>query len=291
MKQLITTADDFGMAPSVNEAVLDAHTRGVLTSASLMVNGTAFEDAVRRARQTPSLAVGLHLTLVQGKATLPPRQIPHLVDGEGWFRRQPVGAGCRYFFDARLRPEIESEVRAQIEKFLATGLALDHLNGHLNIHLHPTVFDLVVQLSREYSLPALRVPNQPWWPTLRAHRRAPISKTLHALIFGRLGARARAILRHERPRHADHVYGLLESGDVNEPYLLNLLRRLPEGLSEIYFHPARNPCVEFRRWNPTYQAEAEWQALTSPRVRDLLGQLGIRLATYSTAPRSDGVSR
>lgn len=288
MKELIITADDFGMAPSVNEAVIEAHSHGVLTSASLMVNGAAFEDAVLRARQTPSLAVGLHLALVRGKATLPPRQIPHLVDEQGRFGNHPVGAGCRYYFTSRLHAEIESEVRAQIERFLATGLVLDHLDGHLNIHLHPTVFDIVVRLSDEYPIPALRVPRQPWWSTLRAHRRAPLGKTLHALIFQLLGARARAALRQRGPRCADHVYGLLESGDMNEPYLLDLLRRLPDGLSEIYCHPARSPDDEFRRRNPTCRAEAEYRALTSRRVRDLLGQLGIRLVTWARSCESAG---
>ncbi|MDD2707284.1 MAG: hopanoid biosynthesis-associated protein HpnK [Verrucomicrobiae bacterium] len=280
MRQLIVTSDDFGMASSVNEAVIDTHTRGVLTSASLMVNGAAVEEAARLARQTPSLAVGLHLTLAQGRAVLPPERIPHLTDADGFFSNNAAGAGWRYFFDPACRREIEAEVRAQIEKFLALGLKMDHLDGHMNIHLHPVVRDLLVRLGGEYPIRALRVPRQPWWQACRLHRRELLSKTLHALVFGALGARARAAMRGRGLRYADRVYGMLESGGMNEAYLLELLRRLPEGVSEVYFHPARTPCADFLKWNPTYQAVAEWEALTSPRVRDLIGQEGIQLVTY-----------
>lgn len=280
MKQLILTADDFGMAKCVNDGVIEAHSRGVLTSASLMVNGTAFDDAERRARMTPSLAVGLHLTLVQGKPTLPREKIPDLVGADGHFATNPVGTGVRYFFQRALLPQIEAEVRAQIEKFLATGLRMDHLDGHLNLHMHPTVLMLILKLADEYKIRALRVPDEPWLPSLMWNGRGLATKTFHAMVFLPLRARTKPRLREADIRCANRVYGLLESGDVNEEYVLNILRVLPEGITEIYFHAARTPCAEFHRWNPTYQAEAELAALTSARVRDFIRQTGIELVTY-----------
>lgn len=271
------------MATCVNEAVIEAHRKGVLTSASLMVNGLAFEDGVRRAKLNPSLAVGLHLVLLQGRSTLSPRHIPDLVDRSGYFHTNPVGTGFRYFFQSRLRLQLEAEIRAQLEKFLATGLFPDHLNGHLNIHMHPTVWTIIRNLSDEYHIRAVRIPSQPWWQAMTRHRKQPIYKTLHALVFGPLGLRARDSLRNTQIHSARHVYGLLESGDVNESYLLGLLAGLPEGLTEIYFHPANMPCEEFRRWNPAYNAEAELQALTSLQVRDFIRQSGIQLVTYSNS--------
>lgn len=280
MRQLILTADDFGMAQCVNEAVLEAHTRGVLTSASLMVNGAAFDDAVLRAQATPTLAVGLHLTLAQGKATLPQQKIPDLVNGEGYLETNPTTAGFRYFFQPNLLPQIEAEVRAQIEKYLATDLSLNHLDGHVNMHIHPTVLDLILKLADEYHIRALRVPNEPWLPSLMWNGQSVASKTFHALAFRPLSARTKPRLREAGVRYAHRVYGLLESGDVNEAYLLGVLQELPEGLTEIYLHPARSPCAEFRRWNPTCQAEAELQALTSERVREFIRHAGIELVSY-----------
>jgi len=283
MKQLILTADDFGMAQCVNEAVIEAHTAGVLTSASLMVNGMAFDDAVHRARATPTLAVGLHLTLAQGKSTLPREQIPDLTDATGYFPNQPVGAGLRYFFRRGLRSQIEAEVRAQIEKFLATGLALDHLDGHMNIHMHPTILALLLNLSGEYGIRALRVPDEPWFPSLLWNGPGVAGKTFHAAAFRPLGARAKTRLRVQGLRCANRVYGLLESGHMNEAYLMGLLQELPDGLTEIYFHAAKSPCAEFRRWNPSYRAEEELQALTSERVREFLRSSNIERVCYSKA--------
>src|SRR5262245_47506187 len=125
LKQLILNADDFGLASCVNDAVVEAHRHGVLTSASLMVNGLGFEDAVRQAKQNPSLAVGLHLVLLQGRATPSARHIPELTDTSGCFAMTPVSTGLRYSFPPQLRSQLEAEIRAPIEKSLATSLLMD----------------------------------------------------------------------------------------------------------------------------------------------------------------------
>src|SRR5512140_2864174 len=144
-RRLIVNADDFGKSESVNEAVLRAHREGVLTTASLMVNEPACAAAVQIARENPRLGVGLHLTLLCGRSALPPRDIPGLVDSEGNFTNNPAGAGFRYFFSSGLRPQLRAEIHAQFEKFRATGLSLDHVNGHLHLHLHPTVLAILTE--------------------------------------------------------------------------------------------------------------------------------------------------
>lgn len=270
------------MAECVNDAVVEAHTNGVLTSASLLVNGAAFDDAVAKAKRNPSLAVGLHLALVRSRAALSRPEIPNLVDGEGFFFTNATDAGMRYFFSAKLRPELEAEIRAQLDKFLATGLRLDHVDGHLNIHVHPTVLSILIQLSDEYRIPALRIPDQPWLWTMRNHPERRISKTLHAITFAPLARRAKKMLRG-RFGFADRVHGNLESGNVHEAYLAKLLEELPDGLTEIYLHPAKSPCPEYRRWNPDYEGESELKALTNTRIRDLIRQRSIELVTYGTA--------
>ena len=121
------TGDDFGLTVSVNEAVEIAHRDRVLRAASLMVGGSAAEDAVERARRLPGLRVGLHLVLVEGRPVLPPAQLPDLVDADGEFSRDLVAAGFRFFFRPGARRQLAAEIRAQFEAFRATGLGLDHV--------------------------------------------------------------------------------------------------------------------------------------------------------------------
>ena len=142
--RLIVNADDFGISDSANRAIERAHREGILTSASLMVAGDAAAAAVQIARNNPRLGVGLHSVLVCGRSVLPPKEIPGLVDEQGRFTNQPVVAGMRYFFGLGLQAQVRREVLAQFERFQATGLALDHVNGHLNFHLHPGVFRVLL---------------------------------------------------------------------------------------------------------------------------------------------------
>jgi len=154
-KTVIFTADDFGMSPALNAAVALAHGRGLLKGASLMVTGAAVDQAVALARVTPELCLGVHLTLIQGRSVLPPQDLPHLVDAQGSFCTNPVQAGWRYYWRAELLPEIRRELAAQIEAALAAGLKIWFLNSHVNLHLHPSIFPMVVDLAREYGIPAV----------------------------------------------------------------------------------------------------------------------------------------
>lgn len=149
-QRVIFNADDFGRSRSINEAVIRAHREGVLTTASLMVNGDAFDEAVALAKTHPALGVGLHLTLVTGRSTLPHAEIPGLVSHNGEFSNNPVAAGLGAFFRRSLRPQLEAEIAAQIARFQATGLVMDHVNGHLNFHLHPTIFGILMRIFADW---------------------------------------------------------------------------------------------------------------------------------------------
>lgn len=281
-QRVIFNADDFGRSPAINEAVIRAHREGVLTTASLMVNGEAFEEAVTLAKANPTLGVGLHLTLVMGKATLPPEKIPGLANARGEFTEHPVAAGLRAFFNRSLRAPLEAEIGAQIDKFDATGLVMDHLNGHLNFHLHPTIFGILMRLlkegrihppsptgrANESGLPPIRLTRDPFWLNVKLARGRWFYRASHALIFNLLSARARPTLNRLGIRHTDTVFGLLQNARVSEDYLLKLLPRLPAGDVEIYSHP----CLE--------KFPDEFAALTSPFVKGLTKRLGIQLCRH-----------
>jgi hopanoid biosynthesis associated protein HpnK len=279
-KQLIVSGDDFGLSPGTNSGIIKAHRDGILTNASLMVNGSAFAEAVALAHATPSLAVGLHLVLVQGRTTLEPSDIPDLVDRSGAFRNNAPAAGLRYFFVPRLRRQIEREIGAQLERYLSTGLPLSHVDGHLNIHMHPSVLAILLKLASRYGIRAMRLPREPWRISLRLDPREQRRKLMEALIFRNLTRFARPRLAAHGIRHPDQMFGLHQSGHVTEPYVLGVLRHLPPGITEVYGHPALVD-ADARRWRPAdYESEAEVAAFTSERVRDALRAADIELTSY-----------
>lgn len=266
-RRLIVTADDFGESRSVNEAVIRAHREGILTCASLIVGGEAFEEAVELARAHPKLGVGLHLTVCCGRPVLPASHVPDLVNEEGRFSDCPLEAGLKYFFNRAARRQLEKEIEAQFEKFEATGLALDHLNGHLHFHLHPTVFGIIQRVWRRFHVRALRLVREPWELNFLRESGRWGYRISHAAVFGWLSGRAVAELKRSDVTFVEQVFGLLENGRMNEDYLLGLLEQLPDGVSEVYFHPS----VEKR---------TELEALTSERVAAAVRKKGVELIRY-----------
>jgi hopanoid biosynthesis associated protein HpnK len=280
MKELIINADDFGLSEGTNRAIAHAFREGILTSASLMVRGGAFEQAVSVARENPGLQVGLHLTLVQGRSVLSPGEIPALVDGKGNFPHAPVNAGMRYFFDKSLKTELYREIEAQIRAFHQTGICLSHIDGHLNIHMHPVVFDILMELMPKYRISSFRLTRENLLSNLAVDKGGICGKMLDAFIFSALARRCVPRLERVGIAFASEVKGLLNSGRMTEQYLLRALDGLTAGITEIYFHPGCHPCGELRRLMPDYLHEQELSALTSPRVRERLAELGIRLRNY-----------
>ena len=267
-RRLIVNADDFGRSASINQAVVRAHREGILTTASLMVNEPAFEEAVALARDNPTLGVGLHLTLLCGHSTLPHAEIPGLVNANGEFGNNPPGTGFRYFFQHGLREQLRREIHAQFQKFRATRLPLDHVNGHLHLHLHPTVFRILMSDAAQLGIKRLRLTFDPFRLNLRLASGHLAYRALHAAIYHALSARARPALAQRGIRHTEAVFGLLQNARVDEPYITRLLPQIPAGDSELYSHPSLD---EF---------ENEFNALISPRVREQVNQLGIKLIRY-----------
>ncbi len=267
-RRLIVNADDFGRSSSINEAVIRAHREGILTTASLMVNEPACAEAVEMARANPRLGVGLHLALLFGRSALPPERIPGLVNERGEFSEQPAWAGARFFFQRSLHPQIEAEIEAQFARFRATGLALDHVNGHLHMHLHPVVFGILRRRAREWGITRLRFTRDPFWLNARLAGGAWFYRASHALIYRVLSARARGALAALGVRHTEVVFGLLQNAQVDEAYIRRLLPALPSGDSELYSHPS---LAEFGH---------EFEGLVSPRVAQLVRDERIELIRY-----------
>ena len=267
-KRFIVNADDFGLSGSVNTAVIRAHREGILTSASLMVNEDGFDEAVKLAKENPKLGVGLHLTLLQGRSTLPQEKIPGLVNSRGEFSNSAVAVGMKYFFKPSLVEQLRAEIHAQFEKFHSTGLPLDHVNGHLHLHLHPVIFKILMDDSEALGIRQMRLTRDCLARSRKLSSGHWIYRISHAAIFEFLSRRARKPLQQQGIKHAQTTFGLLQDSRVDEDCILRLLPELPPGDSELYSHPSLG---EFRH---------EFDALVSPRVKKQIKILGIELIRY-----------
>ena len=242
MKRLVINADDFGFTKDVNAGIRQAHLHGVLTAATLMANGDAFEDAVRLARETPSLDIGAHLVLVQGRSMVTGRPLPD----------KPVGLVA-----ALLRGQIDvrAELRAQIEKIIAAGLRPTHLDSHKHTHLLPNVFHEVVKLAQEFRIPYVRLP----------------LRSLYREFAARHGVHM-----------ADHFRGFRLTGSLNEKTFAAALARLPEGTTEFMCHPGYlGPELASASTRLKESRVKELEALTSPRIRQIIADEQIELTKFA----------
>ena len=278
MKYLIVTADDFGLADEVNRAVEIAHVEGVLTAASLMVGAPAASDAVETARRLPRLAVGLHLALVVALPILPASALPDLVDAHGRLRTDMARLGAAIFLSPRVRSQMLAEVRAQFEAFRATGLRLDHVTGHRHFHLHPSVTSAILDHAAQFGVRAIRAPLEPRGVLKRIEGG---NSRLAATAIRPWVRLHRSYLRRGGLATPDQVFGLAWSGAMTEARLAGLIAHLPDGVSEIYAHPAT--ASVFAGSAPGYRYPEELAALTSPALRRQIEAAGLATGGFADA--------
>ena len=223
-KCLIMTGDDFGLNSRVNEAVEQLYQAGILTQASLMVNEAGVDEALRIARRHPGLVVGLHLSLCCGLAS----KSSFLTDAQGRLSPSPAQAGVWYAFKPALRLALRAEIEAQFAKFAALGLPPVYWDGHTHLHLHPEVLKLTLPVAAAAGFRAVRLVREPGW-------------TMLPVIFRLLSRAAQPKLARYGIRYVDRLFGLRHTGRVTTRVLENWLGGLPEGWSEIYFHPGAEP--------------------------------------------------
>jgi len=242
-----------------------------------MVGGEASVDAVARAHRLPELRVGLHLNLTDGRPVLPETEIPQLLRENGEFDRNMARAGVRFFMFPGVRRQLASEIRAQFTAFHATGLPLDHVNAHKHMHLHPCIARLIVEIGCDYGLKAVRVPSEP----VTVLRRAFPDERYRTPLYGPWVGALRRRLQRAGLHTNDHIFGLAWSGGMVEDRILRLIPHLPDGVSEIYFHPAAEYAPSLVATMPSYRHSEELAALLSPLLRDRIAEAGISLVSYS----------
>jgi hopanoid biosynthesis associated protein HpnK len=288
LKQLIINADDLGLTPGVNLGIIRAFQAGIVTSASLLVTGSAFEDAVALARQSSKLDVGLHLALVEERAVLGRDALPTLVDETGRFPRTS-GEFIRRAILGRISwHQVEREIAAQIARFQQTGLRLSHINSHQHLHVFPPVFEIIKRLTRGMDNLWIRNPAGPW-------RKSPgvrIGRWIQRLGLNLTCLAARGLHDGSQPQMPDGLYGFEVSGRLTRSALEQILRKIPDGLYELICHPGEDDAetrTRYSHWG--YRWAEELEALTAPETRGILEKQGIVLTSFvrSTGNRCNAV--
>jgi hopanoid biosynthesis associated protein HpnK len=265
-RRLIVTGDDFGARPGVNAAIARAHREGILTTASLMVTGDALDEAVELARAMPGLSTGLHLVLCDARPVSAPETIPDLVTAEGRLPRAPGPTGVAHaLLWPRRRAQIEREIRAQFEAYLATGLPLHHLDGHHHLHMHPFVFGILERCFEDYKVSWVRLVEEQG-RTARRGGESWLGEGI-AWAFGALARRHRASLaRRGAVRAPDALHGLRASGAMDRAEWLRALPHLDGATVEVYTHP-----------DTEGPGRAELEALCDPEVREAVEAAGFTI--------------
>ncbi len=274
---LIVSADDYGLTERVSEGILDAHEHGVVTSASVIAVAPAFESTVKRLHDVPSLGVGAHFTVVgEDPPLLSAREIPSLVDRSGnfyptWRSFVPRAAAGRIDPD-----DLRREFTGQLDAIRSAGLTVDHFDTHQNVHLWPTVSDVLLDLGDATDVHAIRV--------MRSNARGPVGITVR-----RLAKRLEAQLSERHWAWTGAATGLDEAGSIGLGEMVEAVGRLASSgaaSAELATHPGLpdDPARERYKWN--YKWDAEFNALCSETVRIAINELGFRLGTFADLPRA-----
>jgi chitin disaccharide deacetylase len=286
VRRLIINADDFGFTSGVNRAIAEAHTRGVVTSSTLMATGAAFSEAVELARTIPQLSIGCHIVLIDGAPVLPGRQIPSLTEnnGSGRFRDGITNFAARALCGGMHPDELEAEAAAQIGKLQAAGVAVSHFDAHKHTHLFPRVLRPLLKAAAQCGIRAVRNPFGPRLP-LRSNQLFARSNLwtryaeLH--VLSRFAAKFRRAVDREGFATPDGTLGIEVTGTLDEKLFHAIARSIPEGTWEFVCHPGYNDAdLQVARTRLRASRETEFRVLTSPAARTILAEAGVELISY-----------
>ena len=282
MKQLIVNADDFGLTPGVNRAIIECHTRGIVTSATLMANSPAFDDAVLLVRENPSLGAGLHFNITEGRPIASASRVRSLLDEQDEFLGASTALAKRAILGRLRIEEVVVELRAQIEKALSAGIELTHVDSHKHSHALPAICEAIAGTINEYGINAMRLPRESWCFDPNAGSFKLIGQSLGALALSQLCRAGEAKLRKADVRTTQAFFGITRTGFWDKQWLMDLIGRLPDGVSELMCHPGYDDDELGRVKTRLRQSRVnELRLLTDPDVIARLKEHGVRLIDFS----------
>lgn len=279
--RLIVHADDFGLSRNVNEGILEAHCRGILTSTSVMASGEAFDHAIQLFRATPTLDVGVHLTMTEERPVLGRADIPTLLNEQGSFHSNPGAFMKRYVTHRISLDDVRREFDAQIGRVAEQGVKISHLDGHQHLHMVPGIRRVVGELAKKHAIPAIRFPRERLQGYMfRDRQNWP--RLLQQLVLNCVCTIA-ALPGAKQP---DHFVGFVFGGRLTKANLVKILQHLPAtGTCELMCHPGR-PDPQSPRAHWGYRWQDELDALTDPGIRQYIESNDIRLVSYTALANS-----
>ncbi len=265
MTELIVNADDYGLTEATSRAILDCHSRGIVTSTSVLTLAPGFGRTASWLADHPELGVGVHLALVgEDPPLLSAAEIPTLVDASGRLPRSWRQFSSRAALGRIDSADIERELSAQIDLAISTGAALTHLDSHQHLHEWPTLWPAVQRLATRAGVDAVR--------STASRRLTPVA------LLGRWTARR---ARAAGIRTTDSFVGFEQSGALTTSALLGLIASLPtSGTVELGCHPGARSDPERSRYDWGFRWAEEADALRSPEVRSALDERGVRLVNF-----------
>jgi hopanoid biosynthesis associated protein HpnK len=283
VRRLIVNADDFGYTSGVNRAIVEAHTRGVVTSSTLMANGGAFAEAVALAKTVPNLSVGCHVVLIDGEPLVEPRKVPSLTASRK-FRDGMKAFAARALAGKIEAAEITAEVTAQIRKIQSAGLAVSHVDSHKHTHLFPRILRPVLRAAADCGVRAVRNPFGPRFPLRSAQLLAkPNLWTRYAevRVLRAFAGKFHQAVKSQGFVTTDGTLGIEVTGALDETLFQAIAGSIPEGTWEFVCHPGYNDAeLQGASTRLRESRETELQVLTLPAARDLLSREGIELISY-----------
>jgi hopanoid biosynthesis associated protein HpnK len=283
LRRLIVNADDFGFTSGVNRAIVEAHSRGIVTSSTLMANGPAFTQAVELAKRNPQLGIGCHVVLIDGEPLHDPQRISSLT------RSRRFGDGLKSFAARALAGRIDdgeifAEVAAQIGKLQASEISVSHVDTHKHTHLFPRILRPLLRAARECGVRAVRNPFGPRLPMRSSQlMQRPNLWTRYAQlrILGGFARRFHSTVAQEGFVTTDGTLGIEVTGTLDETLFHAIAESIPEGTWEFVCHPGYND-VDLQKANTRLREsrETELRVLTLPAAREILEQKGIQLISY-----------
>ena len=280
LKQAIVNADDFGLTTEINQGIIRAFEEGIVTSTSLSANGEAFRDAVALIKTTPSLDVGIHLTLVEERPVLPPQTIPSLVDNTGRFRKSAQLFFVDYLKGKISMQEVKMEFHAQAKKILDQGISITHIDSHQHIHILPKVANITVELAEEYGIKHIRYPKEDM-----EFRKILSTREIKRFVQ-QIGVNFFCLYSRNRLKNysLDHFFGFYDGGRLDKEKIIDILRKMGRGTSELMCHPGlgRNPNIPSGYTDWDYAWGVELDSLIDEEIKDVISREDIQLINFSS---------
>lgn len=284
MRRLVINADDFGLTAGVNRAIAEAHSRGVLTSTTLMARSTAFTDAVQIAARSPKLGIGCHIVLVDGTPVLPPHLVPSLLHNGTAFRRTLTQLALAVARNHISASEVEAEATAQIAQLQSAGIRISHIDAHKHAHIFPSILKPLLRAARAAGIYAVRNPFSPgrYLPWEKLLRHPELWKRFLAVqVFRGFAPDFRRIVERDGMITTDGLLGVVETGAMSLELLQIIIRNMPEGTWELVCHPGYNDAeLATVHTRLRESRDRELQIFTSPDVHAILAEQGVELINY-----------